>query len=274
MCAMHGRCDSNPEHDGPDTNATTATRQPIAIIPAADFLYLAHFASDKEPRCYLNGVAIQPSAGGSPNGLTMVATDGHRMGIIRQWPEEGWIDHAGFVLATDKSLIRACKGRKGDYVFLVCYQDRMDVINGPVPDLAEVLNGAYGIAPSISLPAKSIYVDGPFPDWRRALPPAGRKASGMRQTKRGGGSASCVGINAEYLASFAAPKKTTDSGAPIAFDWDGENAIIVTNADPRFLGVVMPMRSAHDAAAIAAQRAWIVDGIEAKTEKEEAACPT
>lgn len=235
------------------------TEQPIAVIPAADFLYLTRFASDEETRYCLQGVAIQPSAGGGPNELTMIATDGHRMGILRQRPEEGWISHPGFILAADKSLIRACKGRKNEYVFLVCYADRVDVINGPAPDLAEELASAYGIAPSISLPAASVYIDGTFPDWRRVLPPAGRKASGKRQTKRGDGSASCVGINAEYLASFAAPEKT--SGAPIAFDWDGKNAIIVTNTDPRFLGVVMPLRSSRSAAEIAARRAAVIEGV-------------
>lgn len=212
-----------------------------AIIPAREFLYLTRFASTEETRFYLNGVHIEPMG----DHVAMVATDGHVLGALKLESHEARANGANFILSSCKELVRAAKGKKNEYVYLVCRETQVDVVRmgSSVADIAEL----ESVTPDISIPAKTAYVDGAFPDWRKVLPEGDAVP---RQGKHKTDVDYCVGLNPTVLANFAG----MGDSPRVSFDWNGDNAILVANADPRFIGVIMPHKHGETAAGIKARR--------------------
>ncbi len=212
----------------------------LATIPGADFAYVARFISDESVRYYLKGVQVAPLATG---GVTLVATTGHVLGAMRLSAVEASAT-ATFILGASKDLLRACKPRKNNLRTIVCRPDRVDVY--------ENYNAEEPGTPVYT--GHKPYVDGTFPDWRRVLPTT---VSGARnEAPRGAGTApTWAGLNPTLLALFAG---TGISG--VSFSWNGDGAILVANSDPRFLGVIMPMRATTTDADILDRRAFVAGG--------------
>ena len=210
----------------------------LATIPAADFAYIARFASTEHVRPYLMGVCIEPGAN-----VRLIATDGHIMGALRLDAGQGTA--AGgtpFILATNKDLLRACKPVKSRARTIVCSLDRV-----------EVFEDYDATAPGTPVyTGHKPYVDGQFPDWRRVMP---RAISGTRTYTRGDGTiAPPVGVNPELLARFA----ISDKNSGIAFSWNDSGPLLVATSDPRFIGVCMPMNGSTTDADILARRAHVL----------------
>jgi DNA polymerase III sliding clamp (beta) subunit (PCNA family) len=198
-----------------------------AIIPATDFLFVSRFSSNEETRYYLNGVFVH--LGSRDKAVRLVATDGHRLGVLRLAHNEGEGDPKAesFIISSQKDILRACKGRQHDRLWLRCFDDRLEIIDvGTVEATPEDIKAYTGVV-KVTFPAASTYIDGTFPDYERVIP---EKLSGKRGKQ---------GVNATYVAPFAVDGKSS-KGIVIGFNDDAP--MIVTNTDPRFLGVLMPMR--------------------------------
>ncbi len=209
-----------------------------AIIPAKEFLYLTRFASTEETRFYLNGVQIEPMGAS----VAMVATDGRILGALKLESYEARANGASFILSSCKELVRAAKGK---CVYLVCRESQVDIVRMgfSVADVAEL----ESVSPDISIPAKIAYVDGTFPEWRKVLPEGNAVP---RQGKYKTDVDYCVGLDPTLLANFAG----MGASQAVSFDWNGDNAILVANPDPRFIGVIMPHNSGETPDAIKARR--------------------
>ncbi len=211
-----------------------------AILNAKDFLYVARFASTEDPRYYLNGVQIEPQG----DHVALAATDGHALGALKLGRDEARGEGTPFILTSGRDFIRACKGKKSEEVFLICREDRVDFVRpGFVPaDIADVAV----LAPDLSIPAKSAYVDGTFPEWRKILPDGEpRPRTGTYPT----GAGYCICIDPEFLAKCSSGP--TSPG--ISFDWNGDGAVLVTNSNPRFIGVVCGINNGDTTATVKAR---------------------
>ena len=217
----------------------------LAIVPAAEYLFMTRFASDEETRYYLKGVAIQPAPG---DGAYLVATDGHAMGVMRLEGDQAAATHAGFILSADKTLRAAVKCAKREQAWIVCRDDRADIVR-----LGASMSPAMydlAVAPvSLSIPAATAYIDGTFPDWRRVLPPT---ITGKREGHHDTGVEYCAAVRPDLLARFQCEDK------PVSFDWSGTGAMMIDNGDERFIGVVMPHGNGRTMADIAARRDHVV----------------
>ena len=215
----------------------------LATIPGADFAYVARFISDESVRYYLQGVQVAPLITG---GVTLVATTSRVLGAMRLQATEASAT-ATFILSASKDLLRACKARKRILRTIVCRADRVDVYESYNTDAEKPGTPVYtGHRP---------YIDGTFPDWRKVLP-ATVSGSRSEAAHKEGTAPTWMALNPTLLALFAG------SGVPgVSFDWNGAGAILVANSDPRFLGVIMPMRATTTDADILDRRAFVAGGV-------------
>lgn len=203
------------------------------VIPAADYLYLCRFSGREEARHYLNGVFIDTA------NRRMVATDGHRLGLL-DVRDTMVGDGPSRIITNSKAMMAACKAARREVLYIRCYDDRCEVVDG-ANATAEEIHAGEGRT-MIQVPAMSAYVDGTFPDYDRVIPDS---VSGLTtETAKGidgqPGETTAYGYNSEYLADFCGPEKK-DAG--ISLVPNGGSPALVFNTDPRFLGVFMPMRS-------------------------------
>ena len=108
--------------------------------------FVAPFMAIKDIRYYLNGAQIDLADGG----LTVVATDGHRMGMIRRdLSHEG---RASMLLPNDTI----------NYLISLLADYSGEVTINTANNVAEFLVGDYRVVSSL--------IDGKFPDWQRVIP--------------------------------------------------------------------------------------------------------
>ena len=217
----------------------------LAIVPAAEYLFMCRFASDEGTRYYLKGVAIQPAP---KAGAYLIATDGHAMGVMRLESDQATATHAGFILSADKTLRAAVKCAKREQAWIVCREDRADIVKlgaAMSPTMDDVATAPV----SLSIPAATAYVDGTFPNWRAVMPKA---ITGKREGHHDTGVEYCAAVRPDLLARFQRDDK------PVSFDWSGAGAMMIDNGDERFIGVVMPHGDGRTMADIAARRDHVV----------------
>lgn len=197
-----------------------------AIIRGADYLYACRFSSYEATRYYLNGVFVDTV------NKRLVATDGHRLGLLALDEDDAvFTKAASFILTNSKDLQRACKPVRGDTVWLRCYDDRIEIVaTGNSGAAASDLDDWPSTRVIMQMPAASVYVDGTFPDYLRVIP---REVSGSVVD-----GASTYSFNTAYVATFAADAKR----AIVSLLPNGNGPALVFNADPRFMGVLMPTR--------------------------------
>lgn len=192
----------------------TETKQPTVTVAAKYIAMLAPFISNEATRYYLNGISFEPHA----DGVIMVATDGHRMGVILD--KDGQCD-APVIYSIDKAILAACK-KKSEVC--ACFA-------APDPGLCRVIDAATGDTRAIGA---AIAIDGTYPDWTRVIP---RDAEDYR--------AAPFAFNPKYLADFKAVAKYGGSEFGIVeihvTDEKGP-AVIRVAAVPEFFGLLMPMR--------------------------------
>ena len=217
----------------------------LAIVPAAEYLFMCRFASDDDTRYYLEGVAIQKAP---KIGAYLVATDGHAMGVMRLEGDQAMALYAGFILSADKTIRAAVKSGKREQAWIVCREDRADIVKlgaSMSPNMDDLATAPV----SLSIPAATAYVDGTFPDWRRVLPGT---ITGKREGQHDTGKEYCAAVRPDLLARFQREDK------PVSFDWSGTGAMMIDNGDERFIGVVMPHQNGRTMADIATRRDHVV----------------
>lgn len=215
----------------------------LAVIPAADFLITATFASTDERRPHLKCVNVEPLPGGAP-GCAMVATQGQALGALRLDHDAGQAS-APVMISTAKDILRAVKGSARECLYMVCRDTGMDVV---IADscAAAVDNPVV----KSTIPATAAYLSGlTFPQWRKVLP---EKQSGTRTDVINEEPTRPAAINPDLLRKFAA------FGEFISFDWNGLGPISVATSDQRFYGVVMPACCGLSAEEIAERRALVM----------------
>ena len=244
---------------------TTFSSDIRAIFPAVDFLHIAQFASSEETRYYLKGVHIAPT----PDGAHLVATDGHRLGVLRLPATEGYCapnpvgaTPAHIILSIGNKAFRAAlKATKRDAHWIVIRTETVEVRWMPsqaTPAPAEVIDG--GLVTQI-FPASALLVDGTFPDWRRVVPSLDGPMLGSRATHivsphDDAPKARPVTYSGVDPALF---KGMARAGEPCAtFDWNGVDPLLVATQDTRFLGVVMPMWGGLSPDEMVARRAAVL----------------
>jgi DNA polymerase-3 subunit beta len=242
-----------------------ALYQTRCIIPAADLLTALQAVqcgiSTEQARYYLNGIYMHASP---KNGqLRLVATDGHRLTMYdldAAWPAQSQHDSRGGLILPRKSaevLIRLLKAL-GDKTIIIS---------------TDHTHALMMIFEGDGWRLETKVIDGTFPDYTRVLPrdattmtfiltaselpgsPSGKQylavkldASEGRMSWVHDGTVAgrdiladgqgAIGFSVRYLADFA---KTAPGGLTIEASAAG-NAARVLTADPRFLGVLIPMR--------------------------------
>lgn len=217
----------------------------VVDVSARLFYAAALVASREETRYYLNGVHVQPCAGG---GVMLVATDGHRLVCVRDSSGSclkpvtvGFPDGFPRDLPTEK----------------LGEEFRLRV------DSAGVLSipGAY-------LSSGNALIDGSYPEWARVVLPL---RDAIKAGKRG-----LATFNSNYLHSFGkvAAKLTPKSGAPLVRIVHGETAsdpaLVLFPDFPDAFAVIMPVRSA-DLNAIPIFAKPLIELTDKKDKKEKAA---
>jgi len=197
--------------------------KPIAIFNAEDFVAQCRFSSTEATRYYLNGVFVDVVNN------RLAATDGHRAGVLVMG-KSMYVDKGATNFILSAHLAKQVKAKGREQSWLRCFADRVEVLKfSPNVNVkaAELVDYAGDIESTIS--AKGAYIDGTFPDYIRIIPDPW-KVSGEPAN----------GYNATYAASFADPL----SGGKqrfISVIGDGEGGpMLMGNADPRFVGVLMP----------------------------------
>lgn len=178
----------------------------------SEFLYLARFASNEPTRPHLGGVWFDESG-------EMVATDGHRLGVLgaafaETIPDGETGAAVNFLIRTDKRTIAALKQTPFEDLTL---EIEPEAESGRItaPDGSSV----------------SVFVDwGHYPNYKKVIP-TGTVQSGPAKIR----------LNADYLRDFIFDKKT--KGVWIEFTDADPRAPVRINVEglQNFTGVLMPM---------------------------------
>ena len=186
-------------------------------------------AGTEETRYYLNGVNLEHT----PDGLIMVATDGHRAIVLRQnWTETVPDAHFPSVIVP-LAFINKVKLAKG-----------IDVAEMTLGD-----NGAISIRYAGDTLGTNA-IDGTFPDWRRVVPTAKHPGA--------------IGhYNCAYVSDFYKAGKllSKDARSPVIMH-DGDNPALVSfyfgeGEGFETFGVLMPIRTPDDM--VKAAPSWVSD---------------
>lgn len=169
------------------------------------------FASTEDTRYYLNGVFVEVT----PDQALYVATDGHRLVVIREKTETDW---TGEIIVPTETC-RAFKFGKRDET-----NGRVLATLSPADDGKFILKQIYAQGAYFSP------IDGTFPDWRRVVPLSFSGAPGQ--------------FNAEYLAAFHKFGKIMGFGMPTVTHNGDDAAMINFPNDPNeAFGILMPYRA-------------------------------
>lgn len=264
-----------------------------AVISASDYLFMSRFASDEATRFYLQGILLQPRRDGA---LRMVATDGHVMGILLQDSDNPVLPFGasvlaaaaglanatgdsvsasgapGIILAVKPEIVKAAKAKprvRGWQVYLRLTDSGLEIVSANDP----VMAADPQTAAEMTLPLRNVLVDGTFPDWSRVVPSA--ETVGDKPAMRVDGKLSTSGpliqsYNPHLLARFAVGADGKSNAAISFASADATSPALVSNTDPRFLGVIMPMR--HSGAPADRRADVMAEGdAPAGTEEEKAA---
>lgn len=189
---------------------------------------VAPFMSDEQSRFYICSVFVDPAG-------YFVATDGHRMGVLNV-PSILKSGCGGNMLAAPvvNQALKVKPLTRGHDIVMTWDLQTLSVYSLPAGLVDVALEGkadAGDLAPMLSVPAKPH--EGTFPDWRRVIPQLPGVALGC----------SGVRMNPDYLKAFKSVNSRTDAVCIYPSDVECSAAMIVTNGNPDFLGVLMPTRN-------------------------------
>ncbi len=209
------------------------------IIRAAYADMIAPFQSSGDGRYYLTGFNVQPHPQG---GVTLVATDGHTMGVFHE--SEGQVEAGGDIWALSKETLKACKPKaRDDLARWLVILPRTEGVTHDVTvvfaDSAETAEyvSASGAADLILHQSMVAPIDGEFPDYERVVP------TDAFDTPKAPGA-----YNGEYLAKFTRVAGYDFEGGDLhkairlhAADVTKPAVALTHRAD--FFGVIMPVKA-------------------------------
>jgi len=210
----------NPE----DRRITTQAKYLAMLLP---------FMSKQETRYYLNGIYVTPHP--ADDGILLVATDGHRMGIIHD--RDGSCEHGPWTCTIPKRATATLKIRPGvknlhtkPCLAHFCGQALFITSFGFEPDDDPTSFGAHHL---IGCHAGAI--NGTYPEWQKVVP----TGIGKRTAKH-------LSFNPTYLADFKQVARLSGIDHPVVTIFapdtpNGPSRILVQNV-PEFAGVIMPCR--------------------------------
>ena len=198
------------------------------VVTKARYLrMLAPLASTEETRYYLRGVHVEASAAG----IVLVATDGHRLGVVH---DGGGTARGTWINPVSKHLVAAAAKMEKDAVAMFCGRAAFLV---PAADASKV-KGPKTVERYATFIERNDPIDGTFPDWRRVIP----KKVVQRQRP--------MTINGQYVADFNKVAKAAGilgegGGAGFLFFQTGgepDPLFVRHPLIPEFCGIQMPMR--------------------------------
>lgn len=172
-------------------------------------------AGDKDIRYYLNGVCVEIL----PREVRLIATDGHRLCILRRANQDNEPDNAPASLIIPRATLKGIKAMTKCTDCILHY----DAANLTAEcKLSELADGGRTFTP----------IDGKFPDYSRVVP---SEVSGEMAE-----------FNPQYLADFADLVRIAfNSGKRMLFPDIYRNgrggAAVIQSGHPEFIGVLMPM---------------------------------
>lgn len=199
---------------------------------------VATFSSNEETRYYLKGVLIE----NSPQGLLMVATDGHRLVVAKPNSGNSYISEPfdNFIMPAD-AIKRAkvkCGSKEMSFLFIDTEAKTMTTIAHNHDIVHEYLKDQESILSFIKREGVTMSyapIDGTFPDWRRVIP-----VNQYQYPPKGAENITQYGFNPDYLGAFSV------FGTGIALNVSGDNAapqlINASNDKNKIFGVLMPLR--------------------------------
>lgn len=210
------------------------------IVNALTAKLATGFVSTEETRYYLKGFCVQPCK----DGATIVATDGHRMGVFHQ--TDAVVQWAGTaIVALPKEALKACQPAKRDIMAHNWLVIESESQFGKAAALIVQADSIGAVQDARKEPAYVAWqgyvdiVDGSFPDWRRVLPTPDTVTKPVLAT-----------FNAKLLKPFIAVSLSSatdsrDKNAKACLTFGGEDpgspvAVHSTRGD--FFGVLMPVR--------------------------------
>ena len=145
-------------------------------IPAQTALSAFHFVSTEATRYYLNGICVEPHKAG---GIIVTATDGHALLSIHT--PDGETSEKQAIIHLSKAARAALKPNRNDgnlTRYLAIDGDTARIVLSTTP--GSPFNEAdpeYRVIGMYPLSGDDIcIIDGTFPDWRRVVPTASKKA--------------------------------------------------------------------------------------------------
>ncbi len=229
----------------PDTSTSTGRN----IVVAAKYVaMLAPFISKSEIRYYLNGIHIEPH---HEQGVLMVATDGHHMGIVHD--KEG-MSNDPWICSISANVLKACRyqpRRKGsvlEQAAKVHFLENSAVVTNGKFAGDSPLDTTAGILSGVMVMERAPAIDGTFPNWRKILP---KKRPGAAAHKP---LAYNPGLMANFTHVFRAAGLLTGQPCVLFPGGSDEPTVARFEGVPEFFALLMPMHTKHDVVAIPA---WV-----------------
>lgn len=173
---------------------------------------LTHICAKSDIRYYLNGVLLEIR----PRETRYIATDGHRIAIIRDVVPDNEPDQGGAAIIVPRDTCKAAKRAMKNCPYVTMQYDAADQLAECHIDAAAVLT----FKP----------IDGKFPDFTRVIPAQVDGKPGA--------------FNWQYLADFNAMAATAfNAKMPVELYPNGKDAcaLVLSGANP-FVGAIMPVR--------------------------------
>lgn len=203
-------------------------------VQAKYIAMLAPFVSTDVCRFYLNAIYIAPL----DEGVVMVATDGHRMGIVRD--KTGTADKP-WICPVPRLIAAACmpKRNKG--------KDNAPQLCHFVGSVAYVTNRVWeGANPDIIgenhlAIAASSAIDGTYPQWQKVVP----KETELDRKGKELLPLIPFNFNAAYLATYQTVAKAAGvdkAMVSIVVRDKASPALVFVSGIPEFIGIILPVR--------------------------------
>lgn len=225
----------------------------LARVNPKYFAAINLFASVNDIRYYLNGIYIEPHP---VNGAILVATDGHRMGVIHD--PDGWCAKPIIVGGISKQLISACtkKSNIKTLTSSLYISERGAVVN-ECADKGQSVDPFSEFTTHLS---KIEIIEAKYPDYRKVLPSKEDRSSRFP----------CV--QQRYISALCKTAEILTEGSKfdscIELFSSGRDTSLVARINypdicDRFVGVIMPMRSDSPKSILPD---WLMPETEAPTE--------
>lgn len=182
---------------------------------ANKLVYMNRFVSKEQARYYLQGVYFEP------DGLKLISTDGHRIGIYDNAftvSEEAEGEFNGLIIKLNKEFLSELKSMKNKEITLT--------INTISDNAPVIIDGSFNQV--------GIVIDAEYPHWQNVIPDESKPTP-----------MTVIGVNPDYLKDFKPDKN--HYGVKMEF-FTNKNGIgyapikISVINMPEFTGYLMPVR--------------------------------